>query len=87
MAAKRVIKRDFYRDRYNAHKAWEVAHLREGYYLRQYINGRQFGSGIKTSRRFIADIGIFDFDKIASTEREDWKCDIMRLLQTGATTA
>ena len=41
-----AVKRTFYRDRWNDRKVWEVVKLRGGFYLRQYINGKQFGRGI-----------------------------------------
>ena len=40
-----VVKRTYYKDRYNDNKVWEVVKLRGGYYLRQYICGKQFGRG------------------------------------------
>lgn len=48
-----TVKREFYRDRYNQNKVWEVARLAGGYYLRQYVKGQQFGTGLRTSRKFI----------------------------------
>lgn len=57
--------RTWYQDRYNDKKIWEVVKLVGGYYLRQYIYGKQFGKGIRTSKRFIASIGIFDFEEVA----------------------
>ena len=57
--------RTWYRDRYNDKKIWEVVKLVGGYYLRQYIDGKQFGKGMKTSKKFIANIGIFDFEEVA----------------------
>ena len=40
-----AVKRTYYKDRYNDNKVWEVVKLRGGYYLRQYICGKQFGRG------------------------------------------
>lgn len=59
-----VIKREFYRDKYNQNKAWEVSRLAGGYYLRQYVKGQQFGNGLRTSKKFIESIGIFGFEKV-----------------------
>lgn len=59
-----TVKREFYRDRYNQNKVWEVARLAGGYYLRQYVKGQQFGTGLRTSRKFIESIGIFGFEKV-----------------------
>lgn len=58
------VRREFYRDRYNPDKIWEVAYLIGGYYLRQYIGGQQFGTGLRTTKKFIASIGIFDFERV-----------------------
>ena len=57
-----AVQRTYYQDRWNDKKVWEVAKVVGGYYLRQYIEGKQFGSGIKTSKKFIESIGIFDFE-------------------------
>lgn len=59
-----MIERTYYLDRYNFRKIWEVSKLKGGYYLRQYINGKQFGKGFKTSKKYIEQVGIFDFDKV-----------------------
>lgn len=59
-----TVQRTFYQDPYSDIKMWEVVKLRGGYYLRQYIGGRQFGKGIRTTKRFMKDIGIFDFQVI-----------------------
>ncbi len=61
---KKEIKRTFYRDAYNDNKVWEVAELSGGHYLRQYINGQQFGRGLRTTKKHIQEIGIFDFEKV-----------------------
>ena len=58
------MKRFFYQDKYNNNKTWEVVKLSGGYYLRQYINGKQFGRGIRTTKKYIQEIGIFEFKKI-----------------------
>lgn len=64
------IERTFYRDKWNPNKTWEVAKLAGGYYLRQYINGIQFGRGVKTSKKFIESIGVFGFEKVPGKELE-----------------
>lgn len=38
------VQRTFYQDRWNPDKTWEVVKLVGGYYLRQYIKGKQFGA-------------------------------------------
>ena len=58
------LQRTFYQDRWNEKKIWEVVKLVGGYYLRQYVNGQQFGRGIKTTKKFIQSIGIFDFEVV-----------------------
>ncbi len=54
----------YYRDRYNTKKIWEVVKLSGGYYLRQYVSGRQIGKGLRTTKKFISDIGIFGFEEV-----------------------
>lgn len=56
-------KRTFYQDRYNQKKMWEVVRLSGGYYLRQYISGKKMGRGIRTTKRYIQSIGIFECEK------------------------
>lgn len=41
---KMALQRNYYRDRWNEKKVWEVVKLVGGYYLRQYISGQQVGS-------------------------------------------
>lgn len=63
-----TAKRTFYRDKWNKQKVWEVVALKGGFYLRQYINGKQFGRGIRTTRECIKNIGILDFEVIPGIE-------------------
>lgn len=63
----KLISRYYYQDRWNQNKVWEVAKMVGGYYLRQYIKGEQVGRGIKTSKKLIASIGIFEFEEICGT--------------------
>ena len=48
----------------NEKKVWEVVKLVGGYYLRQYISGQQVGRGMKTSKKFIKSIGVFEFEEV-----------------------
>jgi hypothetical protein len=57
------VTRTFYQGCWNPDKTWEVVKLVGGYYLRQYIKGKQFGRGIRTTKKYIQSIGIFDFEK------------------------
>ena len=59
-----VVKRNFYQDRWNEKKVWEVATLVGGLYLRQYIDGVQYGRGARTTKKFIRSIGILGFQEI-----------------------
>ena len=43
-------------DKYNSSKEWEIIKLSGGYYLKQYIRGKQFGRGFRTSKRYIENI-------------------------------
>lgn len=51
------VQRTFYQDRWNPDKTWEVVKLVGGYYLRQYIKGKQFGRGIRTTKKYIRVLG------------------------------
>lgn len=51
-------------DRYNSKKTWEVVKMVGGYYLRQYVDGQQVNTGLRTTKAFIASIGIFEFERI-----------------------
>lgn len=59
-----AVKRTFYQDQWNSNKVWEVAQLAGGYYLRQYICGQQAGKGLRTTKKFIQEIGIFEFKTV-----------------------
>ena len=61
---KMALQRNYYRDRWNEKKVWEVVKLVGGYYLRQYISGQQVGRGMKTSKKFIKSIGVFEFEEV-----------------------
>ena len=60
---KNDTKRMFYKDKWNPNKVWEVVELIGGYYLRQSVCGKPWGKGIKTTKKFIKNIGIFDFEQ------------------------
>lgn len=64
MTQRETLERTFYRDPYNEAKVWEVVKLSGGYYLRQYIYGRQFGKGLRTTKGYLDDIGILGFPEI-----------------------
>lgn len=63
-----ALQRTYYGDRYNSDKIWEVVKLNGGYYLRQYICGRQTGRGLRTTKKFIRSLGILDFEVVTSSE-------------------
>ena len=60
-----MVQRKFYQDRWNEKKVWEVVKLVGGFYLRQYIDGRQQGRCLRTTKKFIKSIGILDFQEVA----------------------
>ena len=64
-----MVKREWYRDRYNSKKTWEVVKMVGGYYLRQYVDGQQVNTGLRTTKAFIASIGIFEFERIAQEDK------------------
>lgn len=59
-----AVQREFYRDSWNSNKVWEVAKLVGGYYLRQYVCGKQVNRGIRTTKKFIQSIGVFDMERV-----------------------
>lgn len=61
---KMALQRNYYRDRWNEKKVWEVVKLVGGYYFRQYVSGQQVGRGMKTSKKFIMSIGVFEFEEV-----------------------
>lgn len=65
-----MAERTYYRDKYNSNKIWEVVKLNGGYYLRQYICGRQTGRGLRTTKKFICSLGILNFKIITKFQRE-----------------
>ena len=64
-----AVHRIYYRDKYNSNKVWEVVKLEGGYYLRQYVCGKQIGRGLRTTKRFIKSLGILDF-KVIKEKKE-----------------
>ena len=50
------MKRIIVQDKYNDIKIWEVTKLSGGFYLKQFIDGKQFGSGIRTTKKWIESI-------------------------------
>ena len=58
------MKRKVYQDPYNGNKTWEVTKLSGGYYLKQFIKGKQFGRGLRTIKKNLEKIGIFEMDCI-----------------------
>ena len=63
-----AVQRTFYQDGWNKNKVWEVAKLARGYYLRQYICGKQWGRGVLTTKKFIQSIGIFELERVGGIE-------------------
>lgn len=59
-----MIKRNFYIDRYNKRKTWQVNHMKGAKYLKQFIDGVQCGTGVRCTDSFIKSIGIYDFQKV-----------------------
>lgn len=59
-----ALQRTYYRDRWNEKKVWEVVKLVGGYYLRQYISGKQVGRGVRTTKGFIKSLGVLEFEKV-----------------------
>ncbi len=52
------MKRAIYQDPYNPIKTWEVTKLNGGYYLKQFINGKQFNRGLRTTKKNLEKMGI-----------------------------
>lgn len=58
------MKRVYYQDTYNPVKRWEVTQLSGGMYLRQFISGVQFGKGLRTTKKWIHEIGIDQMEQV-----------------------
>lgn len=58
------VKKSLYQDAHNPIKTWQVCHLKGGFYLKQFINGVQWGKGLRCTKAFISSIGIFDFQLV-----------------------
>jgi len=56
--SKATVIRRFIQDKYNPGKTWEVVKLSGGYYLRQYIKGRQFGRGARVTKAHLQSMGL-----------------------------
>lgn len=50
------LKRIKIQDKYNHIKTWEVTKLSGGFYLKQFINEKQFGNGVRTTKKWIESI-------------------------------
>lgn len=55
-----MVERTFIQDKYNTNKTWEVVKLSGGWYLRQYIKGKQFFKGARVTKKFLIDIGLIN---------------------------
>ena len=64
-------KRTIYQDPYNPIKTWEVTELSGGYYLKQFIKGKQFGRGSRTTKKHLKEMGIFEMECIKVID--NWK--------------
>ncbi|MGL4864350.1 MAG: hypothetical protein ACRDDH_02980 [Cetobacterium sp.] len=50
------MKRIIVQDKYNDIKTWEVTKSSGGFYLKQFMDEKQFGSGIRTTKKWIESI-------------------------------
>lgn len=61
------MKRVLVQDKYNKAKTWEIAYLSHGYYLREYINRKQYGRGSRVTMSWLKALGLFDMQPISVT--------------------
>ena len=61
------MKRLLIQDKYNSDKTWEINHISHGFYLKQYIKGKQFGKGVRTTKKWLKEIGLLDMKVISIT--------------------
>ena len=54
------MKKVLYQDIYNPQKTWEVTTMKNGFYLKQFICGHQYCRGLRATKSFIENIGVFD---------------------------
>ena len=63
--------RTYYKDKYNNNKVWEITKQSGGnYYVKQFINGKQFGKGTRMSQEMIKGLGL---GKVVKSPTEDAK--------------
>lgn len=60
-----MVQKHLYQDKYNTKKTWIVCYMKGAMYLKQFIDGKQFGKGLRCTKAQIKQIGIFDFKRIA----------------------
>lgn len=68
---KKDIKRQFFIDKYNNKKVWEVAHLKGGYLLRQYLKNIDgtyylFNKGSRRTQKELIELGVLSFEEITN---------------------
>lgn len=63
------MKRTKYQDPYNPLKVWEVSQLKGGFYLKQFIAGKQFGRGKRTTKTWLEKMGILEYEILKEKEK------------------
>ena len=58
----KAVIRTYYQDPYNEKKVWEVSDVEHGFYLRQFIGNRQFGTGERVSKAELDSLGISNYE-------------------------
>lgn len=54
------MERKLYVDGYNKSKVWEVTCLKGGFYLKEYVAGKQHSRGVKLSLKKLKKMGILN---------------------------
>ena len=59
-----------YQDPYNKSKIWEVTKLKGGFYLKQFISGKQYGKGIRVTKKKLDELGIANMKEVKPSTLE-----------------
>ena len=67
------MERRRYQDPYNDKKIWEVTNIKGGIYLKQFVGGKQFGTGIRVTKQKLEELGIASMKEVWPSTLETLK--------------
>lgn len=59
-----MLVKHLYQDLYNSKKTWLVCYMKGAIYLKQFIDGKQYGKGLRCTKAYINQIGVLNFKRI-----------------------